>query len=118
MLLAPSNAPPCLAAFRDTIRMQASNIMQRKIGEEEANDGFLFVEKAWLPKLPAPGTPFQLVVGKSTLKTKIQQSGPCTCRQPEHVHYRIPLPLMNPVEGKTASLRVVKDDKLVLEYAD
>lgn len=97
--------------------MQATNIMQRKVGPEEAEDGFLFVEKAWLPKLPAPGKAFHLVVGKSTLKTKIVESGPCTCRQPEHVHYRIPLPLMNPVEGQTATLRVVKDDKLVLEYA-
>lgn len=98
--------------------MQATNIMQRKIGPEEADEGFLFVEKAWLTKLPAPGTPFQLTVGKSTLKTRIEESGPCTCRQPEHVHYRIPLPLMNPTQGRTATLRVVKDDKLVLEYAE
>lgn len=98
--------------------MQATNIMQRKIGEEEADDGFLFVEKAWLPKLPAPGTPFHLTVGKSNLKTKIVESEPCTCRQPEHRHYRIPLPLMNPTMGRIASLRVVKDDKLVLEYVD
>lgn len=98
--------------------MQATNIMQRKIGPEEADEGFLFVEKAWLPKLPTPGTPFQLTVGKSTLKTRIEESGPCTCRQPEHVHYRIPLPLMNPTQGRTATLRVVKDDKLVLEYAE
>jgi hypothetical protein len=92
-----------------------SNMMRRKIGAEEANDGFLFVEKAWLPKLPAPGTTFYLTVGKSQLKTRIHESGPCRCREPEHVHYRIPLPLMNPVEGKTATLRVVKDDKVVLE---
>lgn len=98
--------------------MQATNIMQRKIGEEEADDGFLFVEKAWLPKLPAPGTHFQLTVGKSNLKTKIVESEPCHCRQPEHRHYRIPLPLMNPTLGKTATLRIVKDDKLVLEYMD
>lgn len=98
--------------------MQATNIMQRKVGEEEAEDGFLFVEKAWLAKLPAPGTHFQLTVGKTTLRTKIVESGPCTCRQPEHVHYRIPLPLMNPTQGRTATLRVVKDDKLVLEYHD
>lgn len=94
----------------------ASNIMQRKVGEEEAEEGFLFVEKAWLAKLPAPGTPFQLTVGKSTLKTKITQSEPCRCREPEHVHYRIPLPLMNPEMGRVAKLRVVKDDKVVLEY--
>ncbi|GEM_PF-4730470 len=94
----------------------ASNTMKRKIGAEEAEEGFLLVEKAWLPKLPAPGTPFQLTVGKSTLKTKIQESGPCHCREPEHVHYRIALPLMNPEMGRTASLRVIKDDKLVLEY--
>ena len=98
--------------------MQATNIMSRKIGEEEAEDGFLFVEKAWLTKLPAPGVSFNLSVGKSNLKTKIVESGPCTCRQPEHVHYRIPLPLMNPTLGKTATLRVVKDDKVVLEYSD
>lgn len=97
--------------------MQATNVMQRKIGEEEAEDGFLFVEKAWLSKLPAPGTPFYLMVGKTQLKTKIAESEPCTCRQPEHRHYRIPLPLMNPVLGATATLRVVKGDKLVLEYA-
>ena len=94
----------------------ASNTMKRKIGPEEAEEGFLFVEKAWLSKLPAPGTPFQLTVGKSVLKTKIQESGPCHCREPEHVHYRIALPLMNPELGRTASLRVVKDDKIVLEY--
>lgn len=98
--------------------MQATNIMQRKVGEEEANDGFLFVEKAWLAKLPTPGTQFQLTVGKSNLRTKIVESGPCHCRQPEHVHYRIPLPLMNPTQGKTATLRVVKDGKVVLEYMD
>ena len=94
----------------------ASNTMKRKVGAEEAEEGFLFVEKAWLPKLPAPGTSFQLTVGKSTLKTKIQESGPCRCREPEHVHYRIHLPLMNPEMGRTASLRVVKEDKIVLEY--
>jgi len=32
------------------------------------------------------------------------------------VHYRIALPLMNPTEGKTATLRVVKDDKVVHIY--
>ncbi len=96
--------------------MSAPNIMHRKIGPEESEDGFLFVEKSWLTKLPAPGTPFQLTVGRSTLKTKILESGPCTCRHPEHVHYRIPLPLMNPEMGRTAKLRVVRDDKLVLEY--
>jgi hypothetical protein len=96
--------------------MQATNIMRRKIGEEEANDGFLLVEKAWLPKLPGVGEPFYLTVGKSQLKTKITESEPCHCREPVHVHYRIPLPLMNPDLGKTAKLRVVKDDKLVLEY--
>lgn len=95
---------------------QPSNVMRRKVGEEEANEGFLLVEKAWLPKLPAPGTLFMLTVGKSQLKTKITESEPCNCRQPTHVHYRIPLPLMNPEVGKTATLRVVKDDKLVLEY--
>lgn len=94
----------------------ASNIMQRKIGAEEAEEGFLLVEKAWLPKLPTPGTPFHLTVGKSVLKTKIQESGPCNCRTPEHVHYRIPLPLMNPEQGRMATLRVVKEDKIVLEY--
>lgn len=94
----------------------SSNIMQRKIGEEEADEGFLFVEKAWLTKLPEPGMPFQLTVGKSTIKTKIMESAPCTCREPTHVHYRIPLPLMNPEMGRTAKLRVVKDDKIVLEY--
>ena len=94
----------------------ASNIMQRKVGAEEAEDGFLFVEKAWLAKLPTPGTPFQLTVGRSTIKTKIVESGPCNCRAPEHVHYRIGLPLMNPEQGRTATLRVVKDDKIVLEY--
>ena len=93
-----------------------SNMMRRKIGAEEADEGFLFVEKSWLAKLPAPGTPFYLTVGKSQLKTRIVESGPCHCREPEHVHYRIPLPLMNPVEGQTAMLRVVKDDKVVLEY--
>lgn len=98
--------------------MHATNVMSRKIGAEEAEDGFLFVEKAWLPKLPPPGTPFSLTVGKTTLKTKIEESGPCNCRAPTHVHYRIHLPLMNPTEGRTATLRVVKDDKLVLEYAD
>ena len=98
--------------------MQATNIMSRKIGEEEAEDGFLFVEKAWLTKLPAPGTNFNLTVGKSNLKTKIVESEPCDCRAPTHVHYRIPLPLMNPIEGQTATLRVVKDDKVVLEYSD
>lgn len=98
--------------------MQATNIMQRKVGEEEAEDGFLFVEKAWLPKLPAPGTHFHLTVGKSHLKTKIVESELCNCRAPEHRHYRIPLPLMNPTQGKTATLRIVKDDKLVLEYQD
>lgn len=95
---------------------QPSNIMQRKIGEEEADEGFLFVEKAWLAKLPDPGQPFHLTVGKSNLKTKIVESGPCKCREPEHVHYRIPLPLMNPTLGRVARLRVVKEDKLVLEY--
>ncbi len=94
----------------------STNIMQRKIGADESEDGYLLVEKAWLAKLPAPGSPFQLTVGKSTLKTRITQSGPCDCRKPEHIHYRIPLPLMNPVEGQTARLRVVKGDKLVLEY--
>jgi hypothetical protein len=98
------------------MQQQPSNIMQRKIGAEEAEDGFLFVEKSWLTKLPAPGATFYLTVGKSQLKTKIQESAPCSCREPVHVHYRIPLPLMNPVEGKTATLRIVKDDKLVLEY--
>ncbi len=93
-----------------------SNILRRKVGAEEADEGFLFVEKNWLGKLPAPGAQFYLTVGKSQLKTRIQESGPCHCREPEHVHYRIPLPLMNPVEGKTASLRVVKEDKIVLEY--
>lgn len=95
---------------------QPSNIMRRKVGEDEANDGFLLVEKAWLPKLPAPGAPFTLTVGKSQLKTKITESEPCSCRQPVHTHYRIPLPLMSPELGRTATLRVVKDDKLVLEY--
>lgn len=94
----------------------AANIMHRKIGEEEADQGFLFVEKSWLAKLPPPGTAFQLSVGKSTIRTKISQSGPCHCREPEHVHYRIELPLMNPELGRTAKLRVVKDDKIVLEY--
>lgn len=93
-----------------------SNMMRRKIGAEEAEEGFLFVEKNWLAKLPPPGTPFYLTVGKSQLKTRIAESGPCHCREPEHVHYRIELPLMNPTEGKTATLRVVKDDKVVLEY--
>src|SRR5437667_3696250 len=69
-----------------------SNMMRRKIGAEEANEGFLFVEKNWLAKLPAPGTPFYLTVGKSQLKTRIIESGPCHCREPEHVHYRIALP--------------------------
>ena len=96
--------------------MQPANVMRRKIGEDEANDGFLLVEKSWLPKLPTPGKPFHLSVGKSTLKTKIEESEPCNCRSPQHVHYRIPLPLMNPEQGRTATLRVVKDDKLVLEY--
>lgn len=95
----------------------APNTMQRKIGEEEANDGFLFVEKSWLAKLPAPGAPFHLTVGKSNIKTRIVESAPCRCREPEHVHYRIPLPLMSPEMGRTATLRVVKDDKLVLEYS-
>ena len=95
---------------------QPSNVMRRKVGAEEAEDGFLFVEKAWLAKLPKPGATFHLTVGKSQLKTRIVESGPCTCREPEHVHYRIPLPLMNPEQGRTATLRVVKDDKLVLEY--
>lgn len=90
--------------------------MKRKIGEEEADEGFLLVEKAWLTKLPAPNTMFYLTVGKSQLKTKITESAPCSCREPVHVHYRIPLPLMNPEMGKTAKLRIVKDDKLVLEY--
>lgn len=94
----------------------ASNTMKRKIGQEEADEGFLFVEKAWLAKLPAPGTPFTLTVGKSQLKTKILESGPCHCREPTHTHYRIALPLMNPEAGRTASLRIVKDDKVVLEY--
>ena len=94
----------------------ASNIMQRKVGTEEAEEGFLFVEKAWLPKLPPPGTPFHLTVGTSVIKTRIQESGPCTCRAPEHVHYRISLPMMNPEQGRTATLRVVKADKIVLEY--
>lgn len=94
----------------------ASNIMRRKVGPEEAEEGFLLVEKAWLPKLPAPGAPFHLSVGNSTIKTKIVESPPCTCRTPEHVHYRIGLPLMNPTEGRTATLRVVKGDKVVLEY--
>jgi hypothetical protein len=94
----------------------ASNIMQRKVGAEESNEGFLLVEKAWLPKLPAPGTPFHLSVKGSTIKTKIVESPPCNCRAPEHTHYRIGLPLMNPEEGRTATLRVVKDDKIVLEY--
>jgi hypothetical protein len=98
--------------------MQASNIMSRKIGEEEAEDGFLFVEKAWLGKLPTPGTTFYLTVGKAQLKTKITESEPCDCRAPQHRHYRIPLPLMNPVQGRTATLRVVKGDKVVLEYDD
>jgi len=93
-----------------------SNMMRRKIGAEEANEGFLFVEKNWLAKLPAPGTTFYLTVGKSQLKTRIVESGPCHCREPEHVHYRIALPLMSPTEGQTATLRVVKDDKVVLEY--
>lgn len=96
--------------------MQPANVMRRKIGEDEANDGFLLVEKSWLPKLPTPGKHFHLSVGKSTLKTKIEESEPCDCRSPTHVHYRIPLPLMNPEQGRTATLRVVKDDKLVLEY--
>jgi hypothetical protein len=95
---------------------QPANVMRRKIQADEAEDGFLLVEKAWLSKLPAPGTPFYLTVGKSQLKTKITESEPCHCREPEHVHYRIPLPLMNPEMGRTATLRVVKDDKLVLEY--
>ena len=94
----------------------ASNIMRRKVGSEESQEGFLLVEKAWLPKLPAPGTPFHLTVGKATIKTRIQESPPCTCRTPEHTHFRISLPLMNPEEGRTATLRVVKEDKLVLEY--
>ena len=92
-------------------------MMQRKVGEEEAEEGFLFVEKAWLPKLPAPGTPFQLSVGKNMLKTRIQESGPCHCREPEHVHYRIALPLMNPEFGRMATLRVIREDKVVLEYS-
>lgn len=95
----------------------ASNIMQRKIGAEESEEGFLLVEKAWLPKLPTPGTPFHLTVGRNTLKTKIQETGPCHCRAPEHTHYRIALPLMNPEAGKLATLRVVKEDKLVLDYS-
>lgn len=95
---------------------QPSNVMRRKIGEEEANDGFILIEKAWLSKLPPPGQPFTLTVGKTQIKTKITESEPCECRQPTHVHYRIPLPLMSPETGRTASIRVVKDDKLVLEY--
>lgn len=96
--------------------MTPSNVMKRKIGAQESEEGYLLVEKAWMNKLPEPGRPFQLTIGKNTLKTKIQESGPCNCRAPEHTHYRIALPLMNPTEGKTALLRVVKDDKLVLEY--
>lgn len=94
--------------------MTTVNIMQRKVGFEESDEGFLLVEKAWLTKLPAPGTPFHLTVGRSTLKTKIVEAETSNGRT--KVQYRIPLPLMNPTEGVTARLRVVKDDKLVLEY--
>ena len=98
------------------MQQKTAQIMERKIGSEEAEEGFLLVEKAWLTKLPEPGTPFNLNIAGSNLKTRIEASGPCTCRQPEHVHYRIPLPLMNPDQGRTARLRVVKADKLVLDY--
>lgn len=92
----------------------APNTMQRKVGADESEEGYLLVEKAWLAKLPAVGTPFQLIVGKSTLKTRIVEQETINGRH--KMQYRIPLPLMNPIEGRTARLRVVKDDKLVLEY--
>ncbi|MFA5862212.1 MAG: hypothetical protein WDA16_11010 [Candidatus Thermoplasmatota archaeon] len=93
-----------------------SNVMRRKVQADEADEGYILIEKAWLAKLPAPGRPFYLTVGTTQLKTKITESEPCHCREPTHVHYRIPLPLMNPELGRTATLRVVKDDKVVLEY--
>lgn len=94
--------------------MTSPKIMQRKVGTDESEEGYLLVEKAWLSKLPAPGTPFHLTVGKSTLKTRIVEAEVSNGRQ--KVQYRILLPLMNPTEGSTARLRVVRDDKLVLEY--
>ena len=57
----------------------SSNVMQRKVGEEEAEEGFLFVEKSWLAKLPAPpaagATSVQLQVTSKELKPYLQAGG-------------------------------------------
>lgn len=92
--------------------------LSRKISAEEALDGFLRVEKAWLKKLPAPGTQFQLKLGNDTRRVRIDAE-PCTCRGPDkpHEHYRLNLPLVTLEEGWEATLRPVNGEKVVLEMS-
>ncbi|MHB8604253.1 MAG: hypothetical protein ACYDCK_03275 [Thermoplasmatota archaeon] len=93
--------------------------LSRKISAEEAENGFILVEKAWLKNLPALRTPFQLKLNGSTLKVQIAAE-PCTCRGPDkpHEHYRIHLPLVTLLEGSDATLRAVKPDQFVLEVVE
>ncbi len=93
--------------------------LSRKITAEEAIEGYLLVEKAWLKKLPAPGTLFQLKLGNSHLKVQIATES-CTCRGEgkPHEHYKLNLPLVTLVEGTEATLRPVNSEKVVLEIAE
>ena len=97
----------------------SSKPLSRKITADEAMDGYLLIEKAWLKKLPAPGTPFQLKLGNSHLKVQIA-SMPCTCRGPDkpHEHYKLNLPLVTLVAGTEATLRPVNAEKVVLEVSE
>ena len=93
--------------------------LSRRITPEEALEGYLLIEKAWLRKLPAPGTPFQLKLGNSHLKVQIASMS-CTCRGPDkpHEHYKLNLPLVTLVAGTEAVLRPVNETKVVLEMSE
>lgn len=93
--------------------------LSRKITAEEALEGYLIVEKAWLKKLPPPGTPFQLKLGASNEQRKVAIStAPCTCgKKSAHEHYKLSLPLISLDEGMSATLRPVNAEKVVLELA-
>lgn len=93
--------------------------LSRKITAEEALEGYLLVEKAWLKKLPAPGTAFQLKLGNSNEQRKVQiQTAACTCgKKTPHEHYKLSLPLISLEEGMNATLRPVNAEKVVLELA-
>jgi hypothetical protein len=93
--------------------------LERTISEEEALNGYLLVEKSWLRKLPEPGKPFQLKLGKSDLRVTIE-GVPCTCRGPDkpHEHYHLNLPLVTLVQGTKATLRPINEGRVVLDITE